>query len=183
MKRKRVRILFIGNSHTYMNDMPLFVKVMAEEDRYECDVTMLAHGGWYLATHVKEAQTRFNVLFGKYDYIVLQEHSHPFDHIEEYKKAVGTIAEWAQQAGSRLVIYGVWARKDDEVSQAFMDKTSREVATENGALFAPVGENWWRYKASWPDKELYEEDGSHASKEGAEFAAKIIWNTIENNLS
>ncbi len=35
---------------------------MAKEEGYECDVTMLAHPGWYLHQHVKEPEVRFKIL-------------------------------------------------------------------------------------------------------------------------
>lgn len=183
MKSKHLRILFIGNSHTYMNDLPAWVKTMTREDGFSCDVTMLAHGGWYLSDHIKEPQTKFNVMYGDYDYIVLQEHSHPFDRIDDYRSAVRMISAWADKAGSRIVIYGTWSRKDDKKSQEFMNMINRDIASENGAILAPVGERWWSYNDAWPDIELYNEDGAHASRAGTEFAAKIIWTAIEDNIS
>ena len=180
MTSKHLRILFIGNSHTYMNDLPARVKAIALEDGYSCDVTMLAHGGWYLFEHVKEPQTKFNVMFGDYDYIVLQEHSHPFDRIDDYRSAVKTISSWADEAGSRVVIYGTWARKDDRASQDYMNKINRDIADKNGAILAPVGESWWNHIDARPDIELYDEDGAHASSAGTEFAAKIIWVSIRS---
>ena len=74
----RMRILFIGNSHTYFNDMPALVAKMAQEEGEKCEVTMIAHGGWFLEQHAKEEEVRFNILYGNYDYVVLQEHAHPF---------------------------------------------------------------------------------------------------------
>ena len=182
MESKHLRILFIGNSHTYMNDLPACVKALAREEGYSCEVTMLAHGGWYLSQHVKEPQTKFNMMHGDYDYIVLQEHSHPFDRTDNYRSAVKTISAWADKAGSRIVIYGTWARKDDKASQDYMNNINREIADKNGAILAPVGEHWWSYIDSRPDLELYDEDGAHASRAGTEFAAKIIWTAIEESL-
>jgi len=77
-KKKDLSILFIGNSHTYFNDMPLMVKDRADDDGFNCRVTMLAHPGWFLSQHVEEPEVRFNILYGEYDYVVLQEHAHPF---------------------------------------------------------------------------------------------------------
>ena len=136
----------------------------------------------YLAYHVKKHQTKFNVMNGDYDYIVLQEHSHPFDRIDDYRSAVKMISSWADEAGSRIVIYGTWARKDDRASQEYMNNINRDIASENGAILAPVGERWWTYNDAWPDIEFYAVDGAHASRAGTEFAAKIIWTTIEVNL-
>ena len=67
IEKNSFNILFIGNSHTYFNDMPLMVQWRAEEDGYDCRVVMLAHGDWYLAQHVEEPDVRFNILFGGYD--------------------------------------------------------------------------------------------------------------------
>ena len=41
-----MKILFIGNSHTFMNDMPQLVKEMIiSATGEECEVFMLAYGG------------------------------------------------------------------------------------------------------------------------------------------
>ena len=40
-----MRVLFIGNSHTYYNDMPEMFRQIAEENQVDCEVTMLAHCG------------------------------------------------------------------------------------------------------------------------------------------
>ena len=74
---KPLSLLFIGNSHTYVNDMPLMVKRRAEEAGFDCRTVMIAHGGWYLAQHAEEPDVRFNILHGNYDYVILQEHAHP----------------------------------------------------------------------------------------------------------
>ena len=51
------------------------------------------------------------------------------------------------------------------------------------ALLAPVGENWWSYMKSWPDLEMYDADGAHASLVGSDFAAKYIWEAIVRHYS
>lgn len=71
--QKKLRILFIGNSHTYFNDMPEMVAERFRKTKYDCEVTMIAHGGWFLEQHVNEPDVRFNILYGHYDYVVLQE--------------------------------------------------------------------------------------------------------------
>ncbi len=183
MKKKQpLRILFIGNSHTYFNDMPLMVAERFREEGYLCEVAMIAHGGWYLRQHVEEPDVRFNILYGHYDYVVLQEYSHPFGSEETYFEAVRALNQWIATAGSRPVIYMTWARKGEEPMQERMTLASREIAKEIGALLAPVGENWWTYGRSHPEIELYAEDGSHASERGSDFAAKYIWDTIRTDI-
>lgn len=180
--KKALNILFIGNSHTYYHDLPAWVAAMAREDGYECSVTMLAHPGWYLHQHVKEPDVRFNIKYGHYDYVVLQEHSHPFDDVPGYIEAATTLAGWIREAVSTPVIYGTWSRKTEKSVQETMNKVNRGLADDLGALYAAVGESWWPYKESHEQIEMYENDGAHATEHGIEFAAKIIWTTIESHL-
>ena len=40
--------------------------MVAEKARkagFDCEVTMIAHGGWYLEQHVQEPDVRFNILY------------------------------------------------------------------------------------------------------------------------
>ena len=177
-----MRILFIGNSHTYYNDLPAMVAQIAQEEGISCDVTMLAHGGWFLSQHVDEPDVRFNIRYGHYDYVVLQEHSHPFAPEEQYAQAVHTLCGWIREAGSIPVIYATWSRKDEPEKQAAMNGIHRRAAAEDKALLAPVGESWWAYLRSRPEIVMYAEDGAHASPAGSEFAAKLILVTIRTDL-
>jgi len=183
MKKKSLRILFIGNSHTYFNDMPLLVKGRFEDEGYDCSVTMLAHPNWFLAQHVADPEAKFNILHGSYDYVVLQEYAHPFGPEEKFFDAVRTLVSWIREAGSTPVIYLTWAQKDEPEAQARMTEAHKTIAEETGSLLAHVGDEWWDYMKSWPDLEMYAEDGGHASPAGSDFAAKMITHEISRDLS
>ena len=174
-------LLFIGNSHTYYNDMPLMVQRRARADGCDCRIAMIAHGGWFLSQHVEEPDVRFNILYGGYDYVVLQEHAHPFGPEDAFMSAASALNRLIRQAGAVPVIYETWARKAEPGAQAHMNEVHRRVAGEIGALIAPVGEGWQRYRSSRPDLELYDADGAHASQAGSDFAAGCIWETIKGH--
>ena len=144
---------------------------------------MLAHPGWFLEQHANDPEARFNILYGGYDYVILQEHAHPFGPEEGFLTAARSLNSWIHEAGAVPVIYETWAKRDEPHIQSHMNEVHKRVAAEIGALLAPVGEDWWAYKKSWPDLELYDEDGAHASSAGSDFAAKHIWETIRNDLS
>ena len=182
MEKKLLSILFIGNSHTYFNDMPLMVKQRADKEGYDCRVTMIAHGGWYLAQHAQEPDVRFDILYGGYDYVVLQEHAHPFGPEEKFMDAAAQLVQMIRQAGSTPVIYECWAKQDEPEAQARMNEVHRRIAEQTGALLAPVGEDWRRFMQSHPDLEMYAADGAHASPTGSDFAAAHIWETIRRDI-
>lgn len=180
--QKKLRILFIGNSHTYFNDMPEMVAERFRKTKYDCEVTMIAHGGWFLEQHVNEPDVRFNILYGHYDYVVLQEHAHPFDPEEKFFRAVRQLNEWILEAGSKTVIYMTWAKKEEEYNQERMTLAHEQIAEEIEALLAPVGKYWWNYKKKHPEVEMYYKDGQHASPDGSRFAAGWIGDVIEKDL-
>ena len=177
-KKKSLSVLFIGNSHTYYNDMPLLVKSRAEDEGYECRVSMLAHAGWYLEQHAQEPDVRFNILYGNYDYVVLQEHAHPFGSEEKFLNAAVKLNAMIRKAGSTPIIFECWARQSEPDAQTQMNEAHRRVAECINAPVAEIGENWWGYQKSWPELNVYADDGEHASIAGSEFAAKYIWETI-----
>ena len=179
---KTLNLLFIGNSHTYCNDMPLLVKRRAEDEGYSCRVTMLAHPGWFLEQHANDPEARFNILYGGYDYVVLQEHAHPFGPEEGFLNSARALNSWVREVGAIPVIYETWAKRDEPHIQFHMNEVHQRVAKDIDALLAPVGEEWWGYTKSWPQLEMYDEDGAHASRAGSDFAAKMIWETIRNDL-
>ena len=177
----RMRILFIGNSHTYFNDMTALVAKMAQEEGEKCEVTMIAHGGWFLEQHAKEEEVRFNILYGNYDYVVLQEHAHPFGPEEKMFAAAETIGRWIREAGSTPVAYMTWTEKGKEGEQPRMTAAYEEMARRLSALLAPVGTEWWKYQHAHPEAEMYAPDGAHASPLGSQLAAEVIWKTIRAN--
>ena len=81
---------------------------------------------------------------------------------------VGTMALYQ----NRLAVF----EYDNDWTKAF-----RQAAEEANALLAPVGELWWEYRKNHPEVEMYAEDNAHASREGSEFAADCIWNTIKES--
>lgn len=125
---------------------------------------------------------RFDILFGNYDYVILQEHAHPFGPEEKFFEAARKLNTWIREANSTPVIYMTWAMKEEEAVQPRMTKAHQEIAEEIDALLAPVGEEWWQYKKNHPEIEMYAEDGAHASPAGSDLAASCIWETIRADL-
>lgn len=173
-----MRVLFIGNSHTFFNDMPNIFANLVRGEGIPCEVTMIAHGGWFLEQHLAEPETRFNILHGNYDYVVLQEHAHPFGPEEKMLTAAAGLNEMIREAGSKPVAYMTWTRKGDEAGQEEMSAAYRKMAEQTGAILAPVGDEWWTYIHENPDVELYASDGAHASPTGSSLAAAVIWTAI-----
>ena len=179
------KILFIGNSHTYMNDMPELVREMIENATGEaCEVFMLAYPGKTLKWHIAEEyfSERFNILHGGYDYCVIQEQAHPMPLQEETEEYAAGIIRLCRKADTIPVIVETWAEKIKPENQAEMNRRYRKIAIEQKVLLAPVGEVWEKVLHSAGDTELYFRDGEHASYIGDYLAAMTIAKTITGRL-
>ncbi|MGZ8867447.1 MAG: hypothetical protein ACXW2P_03815, partial [Thermoanaerobaculia bacterium] len=69
-----LRILFIGNSLTYSNDLPSMVRRIGELDGKRIDATMVAAPNFSIEDHLRsERSRRALVRGGKWDIVVLQQ--------------------------------------------------------------------------------------------------------------
>ena len=174
------RVLFIGNSHTYYNDMANMFKMLckAQKNIPDTAVTMLASGGKTLDWHADQPETPFNILYGDYDFTVLQQAAHPFGGKEEMMHGVNRLNEWISKTDSKIVAYMTWAEKRFPENQERMSRAYEEMADELNCILAPVGRVWQSFRKENPDIELYDKDGEHASKSGSFLAACTICKAI-----
>lgn len=172
-----LKTLFIGNSHTFYNDMPAIYQQICKEHGIDMHVTMLTKGGMGLDFHADQEQTRFNILYGGYDIVVLQHTAHPMGDIGEMKRGARKIMQWIREAGARPIFYQTWAAKGDEAYQPVMSKVYFELADELGAEVAPVGDEWQRVQKECPSLNLFHTDGQHASPDGSRLAARVFFET------
>jgi hypothetical protein len=161
---KDIRVLFIGNSHTYFNDMPhLFAEKYRECTGCHAEVTMLAYSGRTLEWHMEELfSVRFNLLYGHYDYCIIQQAAHPFPGRETTCEFAKKIIDICRTAGTQPVLFMTWAEKAYPENQQKMIDCYTELAEETGSLLAPVGLVWQKLLED-PNIDLFYRDGEHAS--------------------
>ena len=173
-----MKVLFIGNSHTYFNDMPALFRAVCGQHGIDVHVTMLTKGGMGLAYHLRQEQTLFNIRYGGYDYVVLQHTAHPMGDLTVMHDAARALVKLIREAGSTPVFYQAWARKGDEAFQSTMSGVYNDLGRELNVPVAPVGDEWQKHRLAHPDIELYFKDGEHASPEGSALAARVLFETI-----
>ncbi len=169
-----MRVLFVGNSHSYFNDMPaLFARMCRELSGESPELTLLAYSGRSLAWHREEYfALRFALLRGGYDYCVLQQQAHPFPGEEATEQALDRILPLCEKTGTRPVLFMTWAEKARSENAALMSRCYRRLAGEKGALLAPIGELFELFRGT--DLELYWQDGEHASPYGSYLIAATL---------
>ena len=177
-----MRTLFIGNSHTFYKDMPNIFKEICKKNGIDMQVAMLTKGGMGFDYHAENEQTRFNILFGEYDFIILQHVAHPMGEYEVMEEAADKIMSWIMQTGATPCYYMTWTEENNEQFQEEMSSRYRKLAKRHGCLVAPVGEIWWEEIHKNPSVDLYFEDRRHASPAGSRLVARVIFETLKENM-
>lgn len=176
-----MRVLFIGNSHTYYNDMPQIFAEICRQAGTDTEVTMLTHGGKGWDFHINEPEIAFNIRYGHYDAVILQHTAHPMGDLDVMADCGRRLISLVKEANARPVLYMTWTRKEDgAAAQPGMSRPYISLSRETGSELAPVGNAWWTFHEMMPDAELYHTDDRHASPAGSRLAAYTIASVVLN---
>lgn len=181
-----LRVLFIGNSYTYYNDLPATVASLAASlAGPRIEPTMIATGGMTLQWHLAAGKATAAIDAGGWDAVVLQEQSQlgagtangesrlspPTVFHESVRKFVPRI----RAAGARPLLMMTWARRSRPQEQGQLTEAYQRIGKELQVRVAPVGLAWQAARARWPDLELFVEDGSHPNPVGSYLAACVLY--------
>lgn len=175
-----VRVLFIGNSLTYSNDLPSIVEALAETaGRKRPAFKAIVFGGYSLEDHWTQGEARREISRAKWDIVVLQQGPSASTEgrlsLLEYTRR---FSEEIRRSGAKTALYMVWpsverAQDFDRVSESY-----QMAAKEIDGLLFPAGEAWrmaWRRD---PDLKLYSMDGLHPTIMGSYLAALVIYEQL-----
>jgi len=185
------RILFVGNSYTYVNDLPNRLLAIAESVGFEppVEVAAIAVGGAWLQDHAENATTMADIEGGGWDFVVLQEQSYlPIVYPDTFFAAAETLAAAAFDGGAGPALFETWARDEGNelysgdlagytpaTMQAALRDAYSEASELTGAAYLPVGDTWEETLAAYPDMPLFGADGSHPSQHGTYLGACVIF--------
>lgn len=172
------RILFIGNSYTYCNELPTMVAQLAAAGGQDVKVHQVTAGGVTLEWHAQNEVTLV-ALREPWDFVVLQEHSiRPIQDTPKMAMAAAALQAIIASTGAQTVLYMTWARQHFPEMQAGLARVYAEIAREIGARVAPVGLAWEAAFAANPSLVLHTEDKSHPTPLGSYLAACVFYATF-----
>ncbi len=185
-------VLFVGNSHTFYNDMPELFEGLATAGFHSVYVSESTYGGSTLSFHSHYDPTLEKIAEREWDRVVLQEHS-LFPAIEYWRDnsfypSARTLDSLITDTGSQTAFYITQGWEDasgpycieDYCSPKFdgyfdmqQDVTAayRNIGNELDALIVPCGEAWAAALSVDPELPLWAFDGYHPSLEGSYLTA------------
>lgn len=203
---KKLHVLFIGNSYTYVNNMPQIAADMAASMGDTLVWDMEAPGGMALAEHLGNPATIAKIQARKWDYVVLQEQSlipaMPDDMAENlfmYAKKLDSVINVYNPCGETM-FYMTWGRKNGhpyycdvygnspyynwphfctyQAMDSVIRLRYRMVADSSHAVVSPVGAVWHYIRDNYPSLALYDSDESHPSPAGSYAAACCFYTAL-----
>ena len=171
-----VRILFIGNSLTYVNNLPGMVKALSDSIGAPLTQTAaVAFPDYALEDHWNSGQARTTLEQGGWTHVIMQQG--PSALPESRQNLLQWVVPFDQairQQGGQPGMYMVWPSSARDFDFDRVSETYRLAAEAiDGALY-PAGDAWraaWRRDASL---QLYGGDGFHPSVMGTYLAAITI---------
>ena len=178
-----MRILMLGNSFTFANNMPAMLAELTS-----AEVVHHTRGGARLAEQLNiktkmGAKTQAALEDEFWDYVILQEMSTgPITARNSFMNSVSSLCNRIKEEDGTPILFATWAYKEDGPAMAKIDisydemaeslhDAYKEAADRNEALLADVGQKFYEAADS---HDLYAEDGKHPNEAGSRLAAETI---------
>jgi hypothetical protein len=186
--RDGVRVLFVGNSLTFRNDLPGIVHRLGGR-RAPIFAVSLTAPGRQLRQFAGDEQLARLLHEVHWDVVVLQEQSQipsfsAADRAREFDPYVERLADEIRAAGAQPLLFVTWGHRTGDrrnvegdtyaAMQERVDSGYLNAAREARAALAPVGPAWAEALARRPQLELWASDGTHPSRAGSYLAACVF---------
>jgi hypothetical protein len=174
-----LNVLFIGNSLTYNNDLPLLTSKIAEQDNVRLSYKSICLANYSLEDHWNDGGIQKEIREGACKFVVVQQG--PSAAPESQKllvEYVSRIKTLCTQYNKSLVVYMVWPQKTRIHDLDNVISSYTNAATLTGSILAPAGLAWkyaWQHDAELP---LYSPDDFHPSVQGSLLAGLVIYAAI-----
>ena len=193
------KVLFIGNSYTYVNNLPQVIADIANAMGDTLTHDSSTPGGYTLNLHTSNVTTLSKINAQSWDFVVLQEQSQlpsfdpPQVSIDVYP--------YARQLDSLILVndsctetffYMTWGRQNGDLSncstypavctyngmQQRLRDSYVQMSVDNNVSVSPVGVAWKIVRDNYPGINLYQADESHPSIYGTYLAACVFYSSL-----
>ena len=193
------RVLFLGNSYTYFNDLPQLIADLAASGGDSLYHERSTPGGYTLQGHSTNANSLSKINSGNWDHLVLQEQSQrpsfPLGQVQAdvfpYAEQLNNLFIQSNPCGE-TVFFMTWGRENGDAMNcpvwppvctyegmdSLLHRRYRMMADSNEALLSPVGAVWHYLRQTHPSLALYASDGSHPSLTGSYAAACTFYSIL-----
>jgi PKD repeat protein len=194
-------VLFIGNSYTSYNNLPLLVKNLSTSAGKTLNIDSNMPGGYLMSSHAADGTTLSKISMGNWDYVILQEQSQiPTIDYYRYNDMYPAMIDLKAliklyNPCAKIITYMTWGRRfggqqcdpsgtycspvfanfnhmQDSLTSAYL-----EISEQLKVQCAPVGVVWQNILND-TNLVLHSGDNSHPNIDGSYVAACAIFTSI-----
>ena len=171
-------ILFIGNSHTYVNDVPGILQALAASTGDEIAVMSLAEPDFALIDHWNAGGALSQIRAREWKLVVMQQGWTPAGVCQDTLRLAASNFEGAiRLAGAQPALYQVWPPSNRPAQWQGTIESYRLAAKDVNGLLFPVAEAWQEFAKRDASTSLYL-DGLHANGAGSYLTALVMYARI-----
>lgn len=177
---KDFEILFIGNSHSSLNNLPDIVGQLIETGVPEKKANTANAPGWgFLSDRINDSVTQKTIDERAWTHIILQaqkysttgQYSYPTTAAEEFIRRIKT-------KNATPILFPEWPRRGNFEEGMRVHLLHLSIAATEPACVAPIGLAWDLAIARHSNIKLHAQDGNHSNLKGALLAAYVFYETI-----
>lgn len=174
-----ISLLFMGNSHTSVNNLSAMVTTMVAAGLPGKTVGAIEAPVWM---HLQERSTdaaSLALLNGqRWSFVILQAQNYSQSGKFNYPTAgAESLVRQARLQGATPVMFPEWARANIDEAQLIYD-LHVSIARKEPACVAPIPQAFVLAQSRFPSITLLDNDGNHSARAGAFLAALVLYATI-----
>lgn len=170
------RVLFVGNSLTYSNDLPSMVQSLARlAGDSELRTGAIAEPDFALEDHWNVGVVQRALERQDWEFVVMQQgtSAQPLSQVN-LRSFTEAFAPLIRAAGAEPVLYQVWPTWDRRIDADAAVTSYHNAAVAVGGIFAPAGDAWTDALTADGAIGVYSDDGLHPTRRGSYLAALVI---------
>lgn len=173
-----LRILFLGNSLTYTNDLPGLVETVAEVAGHDVETLSIAHPNYGLGDHWVTGAPQV-IREVRPDIVILQQGPSTLSSSRAYLlQWADSLARVAREVGARPALLMVWPPDDPRYTFDAVRSSYRAAAEAVNGMFIPAGSAWLEAWEADEQFALYGPDRFHPAPLGSIVAALTVVATL-----
>ncbi len=173
------RVLFVGNSLTYQNDMPAMVERLVLVGGDTIQSVVVAFPNFALIDHTAEGSAPALLRRGGWEYVILQQGPSTVGvNRDTLVLATQLLAPSIRTAGAKPALLMVWPESSRTSAFPLVHDSYKAAADAVGGVFIPAGDAW---QAAWtadPSLALYGADGYHPTVTASYLVALTVYEKI-----
>jgi hypothetical protein len=174
-----IRVLFIGNSLTYFNNLPATLIDLALTTGDTIRAGVVAYPDFALVDHLNQGAAARAIASTSWNFVILQQGPSSLQANRDSLIAMARLFDGPiRQSGARPALFSVWPQTVNAATFPRAIESYQLAATAVAGVYLPVGAAWQAALAEDPTTQLYDRDGLHPSELGTYLAALVMYERL-----